>query len=117
MEKAEKKDSPFLAKLQNQYKNYTPDAIIVNSKGRKLTTRSLRRIISTHAKNAGIEKEITPHVFRHSFATELLYKGIDIKYLQELLGHSALSTTQMYTRINKNLLRDIYMNTHSLAKE
>ena len=107
----------YITEKQNQYKNYTPDAIIVNSKGRKLTTRSLRRIISTHAKNAGIEKEITPHVFRHSFATELLNKGIDIKYLQELLGHSALSTTQMYTRINKNLLRDIYMNTHSLAKE
>ena len=107
----------YIAEKQKQYKNYTPDAIIVNSKGRKLTTRSLRRLISGHAKNAGIEKEITPHVFRHSFAVELLNKGIDIEYLQELLGHSSLSTTQMYTHVNKNLLRDIYMNTHPLAKK
>ena len=107
----------YIAEKQKQYKNYTPDAIIVNSKGRKLTTRSLRRLISGHAKSAGIEKEITPHVFRHSFAVELLNKGIDMEYLQELLGHSSLSTTQMYTHVNKNLLRDIYMNTHPLAKK
>lgn len=107
----------YIAEKQKQYKNYTPDAIIVNSKGRKLTTRSLRRLISGHVKNAGIEKEITPHVFRHSFAVELLNKGIDMEYLQELLGHSSLSTTQMYTHVNKNLLRDIYMNTHPLAKK
>ena len=107
----------YIAEKQKHYKNYTPDAIIVNSKGRKLTTRSLRRLISGHAKNAGIEKEITPHVFRHSFAVELLNKGIDMEYLQELLGHSSLSTTQMYTHVNKNLLRDIYMNTHPLAKK
>lgn len=107
----------YIAEKQKQYKNYTPDAIIVNSKGRKLTTRSLRRLISGHTKNAGIEKEITPHVFRHSFAVELLNKGIDMEYLQELLGHSSLSTTQMYTHVNKNLLRDIYMNTHPLAKK
>ena len=107
----------YIAEKQKQYKNYTPDAIIVNSKGRKLTTRSLRRLISGHAKNAGIEKEITPHVFRHSFAVELLNKGVDMEYLQELLGHSSLSTTQMYTHVNKNLLRDIYMNTHPLAKK
>lgn len=107
----------YIAEKQKQYKNYMPDAIIVNSKGRKLTTRSLRRLISGHAKNAGIEKEITPHVFRHSFAVELLNKGIDMEYLQELLGHSSLSTTQMYTHVNKNLLRDIYMNTHPLAKK
>lgn len=107
----------YITEKQKQYKNYTPDAIIVNSKGRKLTTRSLRRLISGHAKNAGIEKEITPHVFRHSFAVELLNKGIDMEYLQELLGHSSLSTTQMYTHVNKNLLRDIYMNTHPLAKK
>ena len=107
----------YIAEKQKQYKNYTPDAIIVNSKGRKLTTRSLRRLISGHAKNAGIEKEITPHVFRHSFAVKLLNKGIDMEYLQELLGHSSLSTTQMYIHVNKNLLRDIYMNTHPLAKK
>lgn len=107
----------YILEKQKEYKNYTPNAIIVNSKGRKLTTRSLRRIISQHAKNAGIEKEITPHVFRHSFAAELLNKGIDLTYLQALLGHSSLSTTQMYTQINKKLLRDIYMNTHPLAKE
>jgi len=107
----------YIEEKKRQYANYTREVLIVNSKGKKLTTRSLRRLISAHAHEAGIQKEITPHVFRHSFAMELLNNGVDIRYLQELLGHSSIAATQVYTHVSKSLLRDIYMSTHPLAKE
>ena len=107
----------YIEEKKKQYANYTREVLIVNSKGKKLTTRSLRRLISAHAHEAGIEKEITPHVFRHSFATELLNNGVDIRYLQEFLGHSSIAATQVYTHVSKSLLRDIYMSTHPLSKE
>ena len=107
----------YIEEKKRQYANYTREVLIVNSKGKKLTTRSLRRLISAHAHEAGIQKEITPHVFRHSFAMELLNNGVDIRYLQELLGHSSIAATQVYTHMSKAFLRDIYMSTHPLAKE
>ena len=107
----------YIEEKKKQYANYTREVLIVNSKGKKLTTRSLRRLISAHAHEAGIQKEITPHVFRHSFAMELLNNGVDIRYLQELLGHSSIAATQVYTHVSKAFLRDIYMSTHPLAKE
>ena len=99
------------------YKNYNPNVIFVNSRGEKLNSRSLRRLIADYAKKAEINKEVTPHVFRHSFATTLLNKGVDIRYLQELLGHSSISTTQVYTHVSKSLLREVYMNAHPLVNE
>lgn len=95
---------------------YDKSVVFANSKGARLTTRSLRRIIEFYAKESGITKELTPHVFRHSFATELLNNGVDIRYVQELLGHSTIATTQFYTHISKKVLRDVYLKTHSFSK-
>ncbi len=107
----------YIEEKKEKYSNYTKDVVFANSKGEKLTTRSLRRLIADYAKKAGLQKEVTPHVFRHTFATELLNNGVDIRYLQELLGHSSISTTQVYTHVSKALLKDVYMNTHPLARE
>ena len=114
---AEKWLKCYIDLKKRDYKNYDSSVIFVNSRGEKLNSRSLRRLITDYAKKADINKEVTPHVFRHSFATTLLNKGIDIRYLQELLGHSSISTTQIYTHVSKALLREVYMNAHPLVNE
>ena len=80
-----------------------------------MTDRSLRRLITDYGDKSEVKKHISPHTFRHSFATELLNRGIDIKYLQELLGHSSIMTTQVYTHVSKEFLREIYLKTHPFA--
>lgn len=97
-------------------KIYDRNIVFANSKGGRLTTRSLRRLIEHYGKISGINKEITPHVFRHSFATELLNSGVDIRYVQELLGHSTIATTQFYTHVSKKKLRDMYLKTRPFSK-
>ena len=112
---AEKWLKHYIDLKKRDYKNYDSSVIFVNSRGEKLNSRSLRRLITDYAKKADINKEVTPHVFRHSFATTLLNKGVDIRYLQELLGHSSISTTQIYTHVSKALLREVYMRAHPLV--
>jgi len=102
----------YIEEKKKQYKNYTRDILFVNSKGGELNPRSLRRIITNYSKKINIGKEITVHTFRHSFATYLLNEGVDIKYVQELLGHKSLSTTQIYTRVSKSFLKEVYLRTH-----
>ena len=81
-----------------------------------LTARTIQRIIKKYAKLAGIMKKITPHTLRHSFATDLLTNGADLRSVQELLGHSSISTTQIYTHLTNKRLRDVYESFHRSGK-
>lgn len=78
----------------------------------RLTPRSVQRLIKHYATKAGITKKVTPHVIRHSFATDLLQNGADIRSVQALLGHANISTTQVYTHVTDSHLRDIHRNFH-----
>lgn len=79
----------------------------------RLTSRSVERIIKKYAIKAGITKKVTPHTLRHSFATDLLQNGADIRSVQMMLGHSSVSTTQIYTHVTDKHLRDIHKKFHS----
>lgn len=83
------------------------------AKGNRLTPRSVERIVRYYAIAAGISKKVTPHVIRHSFATDLLSNGADIRSVQMMLGHSNISTTQIYTHITDKQLRDVHKKFHS----
>ena len=86
------------------------------AKGNRLTSRSIERIVRTAAIKAGISKKVTPHVIRHSFATDLLSNGADIRSVQMMLGHANIATTQIYTHITDKQLRDVHKKFHSNGK-
>ena len=92
------------------------DALFVNTNGIRLTRQGFWKIIKSYAEKANINKDITPHTLRHSFATHLLENGADIKSLQEMLGHADVSSTQIYTSIIKNKINEVYKNAHPLAR-
>lgn len=82
----------------------------------RLTSRSVERIVAHYAIKAGISKKVTPHIIRHSFATDLLSNGADIRSVQIMLGHSSISTTQIYTHVTDKQLRDVHKKFHSKGK-
>ncbi len=83
----------------------------------RLTSRSVERIVKYYATKAGITKKVTPHVIRHSFATDLLSNGADLRSVQALLGHANITTTQVYTHVTDKHLRDIHKKFHSSRKK
>jgi len=93
-----------------------PGFVFLNKKNHGLTTRSVERIVKKYAKIAGINKKITPHVFRHSFATHMLDRGADLRTVQEMLGHSDIATTQIYTHITVQRLKEFYEKHHPRYK-
>lgn len=82
----------------------------------RLTPRSIQRIVKFYAKKAGIVKDVHPHTFRHSFATDLLANGADIRSVQAMLGHSSITTTEIYTHVTNQQLRDIHKKFHRKSK-
>lgn len=91
------------------------DPLFVSREATPLSTRSVHRVVIKHAVKAGITKPITPHTLRHTFATHMLEGGADLRVVQDLLGHSSISTTQIYTHVSLDRLRKIYMTAHPRA--
>ena len=94
---------------------FDADAVFLNFRGQRLTTRSVRRMLSHYANIAGLPGDVSPHTLRHSFATHLLQRGADLRVVQELLGHENISTTQIYTHITANEMQRIYAESHPRA--
>ena len=87
----------------------------LNYQGKAISRQSVFKIIKDLALKNGITKEISPHTIRHSFATHLLQNGVDLRVVQEMLGHEDISTTEIYTHVETTRLKEIYKNTHPLA--
>ena len=83
----------------------------------RLTPRSIERLVKHHAIKSGISKKVTPHVLRHSFATDLLENGADLRSVQELLGHANIGTTQIYTHVTDNKLREVHKQFHDKRRK
>lgn len=99
-------------KLYKQSIEKAGNYFLINRLGHKLSDQSIRTIVKKLAGTAGINRHITPHMFRHSFATLLLEKDVDIKYIQSLLGHSSIMTTQIYTHVNRAKQKQILRTKH-----
>jgi integrase/recombinase XerC len=90
-------------------------AIFLSQRGNRPDAKSIRRRIEKYARDAGIKKNITPHTLRHTFATHMLNAGADLRSVQELLGHASLSTTQIYTHVTADRLKQVYEKAHPRA--
>jgi integrase/recombinase XerD len=90
-------------------------AVFVSSRGGRMTRESVWRLVKAWAEAAGVHERVTPHTFRHSFATHLLEGGADLRVVQTLLGHASISTTQLYTHLTGERLREVYARAHPRA--
>ncbi len=91
-------------------------SLFLNYRGKRLTTRSLQRIVRKYLSKVARAQGTNPHILRHSFATHLLENGADLRAVQELLGHASLSTVQIYTHLTTKRLKEIYGKAHPRAE-
>ncbi|MFH1665166.1 MAG: site-specific tyrosine recombinase/integron integrase [Candidatus Omnitrophota bacterium] len=94
---------------------FAGDALFLNKFGKRLSDRGVRRIVDKYVRKCSLEQKVSPHSIRHSFATHLVNNGADLRSVQELLGHKNLSTTQIYTHLGSQRIRDMYSKAHPRA--
>ena len=108
----------YIREVRSKYKinKKCDDILFLNSRGSAMSRVIVFIIIKELTEKAGINKKISPHTFRHSFATHLLQNGADLRYIQEMLGHSSITTTEIYTHLKNEELRDVILNYHPRNK-
>ena len=108
----DKKLNQYLQSGYQELNKNKSDFIFLNKNGKPLTTRGVEMILDNIIKKSGLNYHFSPHVLRHTFATDMLNNGADLKIVQELLGHENLATTQIYTHVSNERLRQVYLNSH-----